>query len=149
MMMKLIAFFTALLALFYTPTPVTPVGGAKTGSAKIQSNLTVMTYNLKVSGVGKYSPENRAPLLARNIMAFKPDSFGCQEASVKLLAMVAEKLPDYAYVGVGRDKGNEIQARRQQHLLAFGNSRHPFKGLGRALQQGVHLRRASEQEHGF
>ena len=110
MMMKLIAFFTALLALFYTPTPVTPVGGAKTGSAKIQKNLTVMTYNLKVSGVGKYSPENRAPLLARNIMAFKPDSFGCQEASVKLLAMVAEKLPDYAYVGVGRDKGNTGEA---------------------------------------
>ncbi len=110
-MMKIIAFLTALIALFYTPTPVTKVNPEKLPEAVSQSDITVMTYNLKVSGVGQYAPDKRAPLLAENIRAYMPDSFGCQEASVSLLAMVSGELEsDYAYVGLGRDKNNTGEA---------------------------------------
>ena len=110
-MMKIIAFLTALIALFYTPTPVTKVNPGKLPEAVSQSDITVMTYNLKVSGVGQYAPDKRAPLLAENIRAYMPDSFGCQEASVSLLAMVSGELEsDYAYVGLGRDKNNTGEA---------------------------------------
>ncbi|MBR3438959.1 MAG: endonuclease/exonuclease/phosphatase family protein [Clostridia bacterium] len=110
-MMKIIAFLTALIALFYTPTPVTKVNPGKLPEAVSQSDITVMTYNLKVSGVGQYAPDKRAPLLAENIRAYMPDSFGCQEASVSLLAMVSGELEsDYAYIGLGRDKNNTGEA---------------------------------------
>lgn len=110
-MMKIIAFLTALIALFYTPTPVTKVNPERLPAAAAESDITVMTYNLKVSGVGQYAPDKRAPLLAENIRAYMPDSLGCQEASVSLLAMVSEELKDdYAYVGLGRDKDNKGEA---------------------------------------
>ena len=110
-MMKIIAFLTALIAFFYTPTPVTKVNPKKMPQAVSFSDVTVMTYNLKVSGVGQYAPDKRAPLLAENIRAYMPDSLGCQEASVSLLAMVSKELEsDYAYVGLGRDKDNTGEA---------------------------------------
>ncbi|MBQ6264490.1 MAG: endonuclease/exonuclease/phosphatase family protein [Clostridia bacterium] len=110
-MMKIIAFLTALIALFYTPTPVTKVNPERLPAAAAESDITVMTYNLKVSGVGQYAPDKRAPLLAENIRVYMPDSLGCQEASVSLLAMVSEELKDdYAYVGLGRDKDNKGEA---------------------------------------
>ncbi|MBR4766442.1 MAG: endonuclease/exonuclease/phosphatase family protein [Clostridia bacterium] len=110
-MMKIIAFLTALIAFFYTPTPVTKVNPEKMPQAVSFSDVTVMTYNLKVSGVGQYAPDKRAPLLAENIRAYMPDSLGCQEASVSLLAMVSKELEsDYAYVGLGRDKDNKGEA---------------------------------------
>ena len=109
--MKIIAFLTALIAFFYTPTPVTKVNPEKMPQAVSFSDVTVMTYNLKVSGVGQYAPDKRAPLLAENIRAYMPDSLGCQEASVSLLAMVSKELEsDYAYVGLGRDKDNKGEA---------------------------------------
>ncbi|MBQ8944739.1 MAG: endonuclease/exonuclease/phosphatase family protein [Clostridia bacterium] len=110
-MMKIIAFFTAIIALFYTPAPVTKVNPENLPEPALRSEITVMTYNLKVSGVGRYAPEKRVPLLAENIRAYMPDSFGCQEASVALLRMVSEQMQsDYAYVGLGRDKGNTGEA---------------------------------------
>ncbi len=118
-MMKIIAFFTALIALFYTPTPVTKVNPENLPEAKSECGITVMTYNLKVSGVGEYAPEKRVPLLAENIRVYMPDSFGCQEASVSLLEMLSDEMKsDYAYVGAGRDKDNKGEASPVFYLKA-------------------------------
>ncbi len=105
---KLIAVFfsivTAVLSLFYTPTPVTPVNPDVIPDAKLEQSITVMTYNIYMGGTGEKSPENRVPLVKQNVEKFNPDSFGMQEVTEKWYGILKETFPEYGFVGVGRDK---------------------------------------------
>ena len=107
---KAFAALTALVLLFHTPAAVTPVNPAQPVTPATTRTFTVMSYNLKVSGVGKYAPANRVPLLAENIRAWQLDSFGAQECSVFLYQALREALPEYDSVGLGRDKDNTGEA---------------------------------------
>ena len=107
---KAFAALTALVLLFHTPAPVTPVNPAQPVTPATTRELTVMSYNLKVSGVGKYAPARRVPLLAENIRAWQPDSFGAQECSEFLYQALRDALPEYDSVGLGRDKNNTGEA---------------------------------------
>lgn len=51
--------------------------------------------------------EDRKPRLAKMIREYKPDSFGVQEAHIGWINYLTEALPEYAYVGVGREDGKE------------------------------------------
>lgn len=100
------AFFaavTAVMMLFYTPTPVTQVNPETIPEAKITQNITVMTYNVYIKGTGEKSPENRTPLVAENIKKYSPDSFGLQEADEGWMERLPAIMTEYAYVGIGRN----------------------------------------------
>ena len=62
-----------------------------------------MTYNVYVAGSGERSPENRTPLVIENIRRYMPDSFGIEEADEGWVERIAEAMPEYAYVGKGRN----------------------------------------------
>ena len=72
-------------------------------------SLTVMTYNIRVdlaSDGADAWPQRRAGLAAM-IRAVGPDVLGVQEALPRQVAYLDEELPEYAYVGTGRDDGGE------------------------------------------
>ena len=100
------AFFavvTAILSLFYTPTPVTQVNPAKIPEADKTQAVTIMSYNVWIGGSGEKSPENRTDEIVSNIRKYNPDSFGLQEADEGWMERLPAELTEYAYVGIGRD----------------------------------------------
>lgn len=100
------AFFavvTAVLSLFYTPTPVASVNPAVTPDPAKAQQITVMSYNVYIKGTGERSPENRTPLVVENIRKYSPDSFGLQEADEGWMERLPAELTEYAYVGIGRN----------------------------------------------
>lgn len=70
-------------------------------------DVTVMSYNVYIAGIGKKSPENRSKLVAKTIRSEMPDSFGLQEADIDWVNRISEAFPEYAWAGVGRDDGKD------------------------------------------
>lgn len=100
------ALVTAILSLFYTPTPVTQVNPATVPEAAKTQNVTVMSYNVYIKGSGEKSPENRTDEVVANIRKYSPDSFGLQEADEGWMERLPAELTEYAYVGIGRNSDN-------------------------------------------
>lgn len=100
------ALVTAIMMLFYTPTPVAQVNPEALPEAKLSQSITVMSYNVYIKGSGEKSPENRTPLVAENIRKYNPDSFGLQEADEGWMERLPALMTEYAYVGIGRDSDN-------------------------------------------
>ena len=69
--------------------------------------MKVMSFNLLCSGKFRRRWQNRIPLAVRLIRNYEPDTFGVQEAHIGWMNALAASLPDYAWVGVGRDDGAE------------------------------------------
>lgn len=67
----------------------------------------IMSTNVLCWGDDNHSIETRIPLLCKMISEVKPDSFGVQEAHMQWISALCENLPEYNYVGVGRDDGKE------------------------------------------
>jgi len=69
--------------------------------------LTVMTYNLKFASP---TPPNawptRRPLMREVIQKIAPDVFGTQEGLYAQLKDIATDLPDYDWIGLGREGGS-------------------------------------------
>lgn len=70
-------------------------------------DVTVMSYNVYISGVGSKSPENRTERVVNTIKGENPDSFGLQEADKAWIDRISSAMPEYAWVGAGRDDGKE------------------------------------------
>ena len=68
-------------------------------------NLKLMTYNIRLDlesdGENKWS--NRKDFWASQITFYEPDVFGIQEALPHQVTDIASALPEYSYVGIGRD----------------------------------------------
>lgn len=92
------ALVTAILTLFYTPTPVTSINPEKLPEVNKTQDITVMSYNVYY----KFA-EDRVSNVVQNIKNSNPDSFGLQEATPEWIDAIAAAMPDYAYVGVGRN----------------------------------------------
>ena len=97
------ALITAVMMIFYTPTPITSVNPETVPEAKITQKITVMSYNVYIKGSGEKSPENRTPLVAQMIKKYSPDSFGLQEADEGWLERLPALMEEYDYVGIGRN----------------------------------------------
>lgn len=71
--------------------------------------LKVMTYNIRLNTTsdGVNSWPNRKEKVTQLIKKVSPDAFGVQEALHDQMQDMLAALPDYAYVGVGRDDGKE------------------------------------------
>lgn len=67
----------------------------------------IMSFNLLCGGRDSRAWQNRIPLVCRVIREAMPDSFGVQEAHIGWMNALCDNLPEYAYVGVGRDDGKE------------------------------------------
>jgi endonuclease/exonuclease/phosphatase family metal-dependent hydrolase len=68
-------------------------------------SLKVMTYNLRLDldSDGENSWTNRKGFLESQIQFYEPDLFGVQEAKPNQVIDLATALPQYAYVGIGRE----------------------------------------------
>ena len=68
-------------------------------------NLKLVTYNIRLDlesdGENKWS--NRKDFWASQINFYEPDVFGIQEALPHQVTDIASALPEYSYVGIGRD----------------------------------------------
>lgn len=100
------ALVTAILSLFYTPTPVAQVNPEALPEANKTQAVTVMSYNVYIKGSGEKSPENRTDEVVSNIRKYSPDSFGLQEADEGWMERLPAELTEYAHVGIGRDSDN-------------------------------------------
>ncbi len=71
--------------------------------------LTLLSYNIRYDnpGDGPDAWPQRRDFLAGQLRFHHPDVFGVQEALKHQLDYLQEQLPEYAYVGVGRDDGRE------------------------------------------
>lgn len=67
----------------------------------------VMTANLLCAGKGSRTWRKRVPKVIKMIKEVNPDSFGVQEAHWEWMKKLTRYLPEYAYVGVGRDNGKK------------------------------------------
>ncbi len=72
-------------------------------------NLSVMTYNIKLDypKEGENSWTNRKPFFINQIKFHEPDIFGVQEAMPNQMEDMDRLLPQYGFVGVGRDDGKD------------------------------------------
>ncbi len=110
----IIALFTAIIALFSPQTPsqginpsVPPVNVNPNPIAEAVStqDVTIMSYNLKISGDGIRAVEKRAVHILNTINEKAPDSLGVQEADKRWVETLAAGLEDYAHVEKYRDDG--------------------------------------------
>ena len=69
--------------------------------------MKVMSFNILCGGPEGHSWPERKALVADTIRKEMPDSFGVQEAHYNWMQILVNALPEYDYVGVGRDDGDK------------------------------------------
>lgn len=67
----------------------------------------ILSFNLLCAGKENNWWENRISRVVSIIKEAKPSSFGVQEAHIGWMNALCENLPEYNYVGVGREDGKE------------------------------------------
>jgi endonuclease/exonuclease/phosphatase family metal-dependent hydrolase len=100
----LVGFFLTFLAAVWQPA-----AGQPPANDQAPAELRVMSYNIRYGtasdGVNHW--DRRKEWLAETIKAFGPDLLGTQETIGFQRDYLAQQLPDYAVLGVGRDDGKE------------------------------------------
>lgn len=72
-----------------------------------QTEMKVMTYNLRfASAQGPNAWPDRRPIMKECLRAADPDLFGTQEGVYEQLKDLAGDLPEYRWIGLGRDGGS-------------------------------------------
>lgn len=80
------------------PAPVEP---------GVAATLTVMTYNLRYASASAPNAWSvRRPIMREVIQQIAPDVFGTQEGLYAQLKDLAVDLPEYAWIGLGREGGS-------------------------------------------
>ncbi len=69
--------------------------------------MKIMSFNILCGGPEGHSWPQRKDLVADTIRKEMPDSFGVQEAHYNWMKILVAALPEYDYVGVGRDDGDK------------------------------------------
>lgn len=95
----LAAAATALCGFLFPPQVETPPPAA--------GQVRIVSFNIRYGGSGLRSAKSRAPLVLQTLREAKPDSFGLQEALKEWMDELTEGLPEYGFVGVGRDDGKD------------------------------------------
>ncbi len=72
-------------------------------------NIKVMTYNIRLdlASDGENRWDNRKEMLAGQVLFYEPDFLGVQEALHNQMDYLAKALPNYKYIGRGRDDGRQ------------------------------------------
>ena len=79
-----------------------------------ENQIKVISYNIRLSGLGHargvdgvHYWDNRRHASINMINDEKPTVFGVQEAKADQIAYLKENLPQYGYIGVGREDGRD------------------------------------------
>ena len=75
---------------------------------KAENAVRIMTFNLLYKGNGEHAMENRTGIAAQTIAEYLPDSLGVQEATPAWMEALTHQLPEYSFVGVGREDGKAL-----------------------------------------
>lgn len=70
--------------------------------------MRVMSFNVLCGGAGQKFWTKRKTLVRDVIRKYSPDTFGLQEAHYRWMNYLCAELPEYDYVGVGRDNGKRL-----------------------------------------
>ena len=71
--------------------------------------MKTMSFNVLCAGEPKKRYwTNRKELVLSLIRSYMPDTFGLQEAHDQWMRYLAMALPEYAYIGIGRDNGKRL-----------------------------------------
>lgn len=77
------------------------------GVCDAECELTIMTYNLRyASDIPPNAWPNRRPIMKACIESVQPDLIGTQEGLYRQLRELAAELPEYDWIGTGRDGGS-------------------------------------------
>lgn len=75
--------------------------------AKPEDTLRIMSFNVRCTNVGKETMEDRIDIVSQTMLDSNADSIGVQEATPEWMDAFKETISEkYAYVGVGRDDGD-------------------------------------------
>lgn len=99
-----VSLFVMVLAAINS---IVPLSAARAGESA--PTVRVMSYNVRVGTApdGVNAWDKRKAFLAATIRAFHPDLLGTQETLGFQRDYLADQLPGYAHLGVGRDDGKE------------------------------------------
>lgn len=76
--------------------------------AKEENTMRIMSFNIRCTNVGSDSWEDRIGIVSQTMLESEADSIGVQEATPEWMDALEETVGDkYAYVGVGRDDGDD------------------------------------------
>ena len=75
---------------------------------KAESDVRVMSFNVRCSDVNDVPRILRQDLVVREILKVKPDTLGVQEATPEWMAYLKFMLPAYGCVGLSRDNGKAV-----------------------------------------
>ncbi len=103
----LMAFFTFLSSIF-------GIAQSKPDNTVIQGFepkgeivMRIMSFNIRCSNVGSDTWEDRIGIVSQTMLESEADSIGVQEATPEWMTTLKETVGEkYAYVGVGRDDGD-------------------------------------------
>ena len=100
--MKIVARISVLLAALF-------VGSVASADDPSPPSVTVMSFNIRYGTAkdGENHWDKRKEFLVETIKAFNPDLLGTQETIGFQRDYLAQNLPGYGVVGVGRDDGQE------------------------------------------
>lgn len=101
------AFFTLISSIFgiiQNKPDNTLIQGFEAKEANV---MRIMSFNIRCSNVGSDSWEDRIDIVSQTMLESEADSIGVQEATPEWMATLKETVGEkYAYVGVGRDDGD-------------------------------------------
>lgn len=72
--------------------------------------VSIMTYNIRVAGphdTGEHAWEERRPVMKKLLEHYLPDVLCTQEGTYEQLSGLEEDLPEYRYIGLGREGGSK------------------------------------------
>lgn len=105
---KLTELFMSLVALIFSLFPAAPVKANPMPARAEGTDIRVVSFNLRCTGVGTTSVEYREPLMIAQLEECGADSMGFQEANLEWLLYLKEDLENYSYVGVPRTDGDVL-----------------------------------------
>lgn len=114
LMQKIIALITSIIATIIPATPsegidptmpLVNINPNPIAEAVISQDMTIMSYNVKISGDSIRSPENRVSYITDTVLEKMPDSLGFQETDKAWVERLAAGLTDYDYIAKYRDDG--------------------------------------------
>ncbi|MBR5441755.1 MAG: endonuclease/exonuclease/phosphatase family protein [Clostridia bacterium] len=74
---------------------------------KEENAMRIMSFNIRCGDVGNETWEDRIGIVSQTMLESEADSIGVQEATPEWMATLKETVGEkYAYVGVGRDDGD-------------------------------------------
>ena len=103
----LMAFFTLLSSIFGIAQSKPDTSVIQGFEPKEESVMRIMSFNIRCANVGSDTWEDRIGIVSQTMLESEADSIGVQEATPEWMSTLKETVGEkYAYVGVGRDDGD-------------------------------------------